>query len=157
MADRLVVMEGGRVRQVGSARELYEEPCDAFVAEFVGRCNLLPARREDDERVRTRGGLLLPSRKRQDERSTADTIAIRPERIAIEPGHRAAIQGRLEAVTYLGAQTEYQVLLGEAERVVVTRSTPVRDDPMLSVRPHDPVSLSWDMDAPRLIPETAKD
>ncbi|MGW1420151.1 ABC transporter ATP-binding protein [Bradyrhizobium manausense] len=157
MADRLVVMEGGRVRQVGSARELYEEPRDAFVAEFVGRCNLLPATREDDERVRTRGGLLLSSRRRADESSSASTLAIRPERIAIEPGHHAEIKGQLEAVTYLGAHTEYQVLLGESERVVVTRPTPVRDDPMLSVRTNDPVSLTWDTEAPRLIPETAKD
>ncbi|MBR0836895.1 ABC transporter ATP-binding protein [Bradyrhizobium manausense] len=157
MADRLVVMEGGRVRQVGSGRELYEEPRDAFVAEFVGRCNLLPATREDDERVRTRGGLLLSSRRRADESSSASTLAIRPERIAIEPGHHAEIKGQLEAVTYLGAHTEYQVLLGESERVVVTRPTPVRDDPMLSVRTSDPVSLTWDTEAPRLIPETAKD
>jgi len=45
MADRLVVMEGGRVRQIGSPRELYDEPQDAFVADFVGGCNILSGRR----------------------------------------------------------------------------------------------------------------
>ena len=41
MADRLVVMEGGRIRQAGTPRELYEYPSDTFVASFVGRCNLI--------------------------------------------------------------------------------------------------------------------
>lgn len=157
MADRLIVMERGRIRQVGTARELYDEPRDAFVADFVGRCNLLPASRENDERVRTRGGLLLPARRQPGELSAANTVAIRPERISIEPGHHAEVKGQLESVTYLGAQTEYQVLLDESERLVVTRSTPVFGDPMLSVRPKDPVTLRWDMGAPRFIPEVAVD
>ena len=61
MADRLVVMDAGRVRQIGSPRELYDEPQDAFVADFVGRCNILSGRRENDTHFRTDDGLLLPS------------------------------------------------------------------------------------------------
>jgi multiple sugar transport system ATP-binding protein len=46
LADRLAVLEGGRLQQVGTARELYERPCNRFVASFLGRpaLNLLPPR-----------------------------------------------------------------------------------------------------------------
>ena len=155
MADRLVVLEGGRVRQVGTARQLYEEPRDAFVAAFVGSCNLLNGQREDDSHIRTGGGLLLPARRAQDESPAANTVAIRPERISIEPGSQAEVAGHLEAITYLGSQTEYQVVLDGSERLVVTRPTPLGGDPMSTVAIGDPVSLRWDIDAPCFIPETS--
>ncbi|HEU5395057.1 MAG TPA: ABC transporter ATP-binding protein, partial [Candidatus Methylomirabilis sp.] len=44
LADRIAVMEGGRLVQVGTAEDLYARPADAFVAQFIGRMNLLPAR-----------------------------------------------------------------------------------------------------------------
>ncbi|WP_083854556.1 ABC transporter ATP-binding protein, partial [Teichococcus cervicalis] len=59
MADRLVVMDRGRVRQVGTAEELYEQPADPFVAGFVGRCNLVEGRLEAPGEFRARGGALL--------------------------------------------------------------------------------------------------
>ncbi len=45
LSDRIAVMSEGRIHQVGSPRQLYEEPADRFVASFVGRANALPARR----------------------------------------------------------------------------------------------------------------
>ncbi len=62
MADRLVVMERGRVRQVGTAEDLYERPADPFVAGFVGRCNLIEGAPGGPGTFRTVSGALLPSR-----------------------------------------------------------------------------------------------
>src|SRR5215472_2876524 len=122
MADRLVVMEGGRVRQIGSPRELYDEPQDAFVADFVGRCNILAGRRESATAFRTESGLVLAVDTVPGERENATAFALRPERISISPGAGGDVHGTLQAVTYLGPQTEYHVRVG-AELFVVVRQT----------------------------------
>src|SRR5205807_9855218 len=62
MADRLVVMNEGSVRQVGSQRDLYERPADKFVAGFVGRSTFLDGIVEAPGRFRTGGGLSLACR-----------------------------------------------------------------------------------------------
>jgi putative spermidine/putrescine transport system ATP-binding protein len=154
MADRLAIMEGGRVRQTGTPRELYDEPKDAFVADFIGRCNILPGRRENDTHFRTASGLLLRVDTGLNESKNANAFALRPERISIIPGSQGDIHGRVQAVTYLGPQTEYHVSIGE-EIFVVVRQTPGADEPLASVRPEDLVSLHWDRQAPRLIPQTS--
>jgi putative spermidine/putrescine transport system ATP-binding protein len=153
MADRLVVMDGGRVRQIGSPRELYDEPQDAFVADFVGRCNILPGRRETGTHFRTTSGLLLLVDTGVNESKNATAFALRPERISINPGSRGEVHGRVQTVTYLGAQTEYRVRIGE-ETLVVVRQTPGADEPLASVKPEDAVSLEWERKAPRLVPQT---
>jgi putative spermidine/putrescine transport system ATP-binding protein len=153
MADRLVVMDAGRVRQIGSPRELYDEPQDAFVADFVGRCNLLSGRRESETHFRTEGGLLLPVDTVANESKNATAFALRPERISIGPGADGDVYGPVQAVTYLGPQTEYHVRVGK-EVFVVVRQTPGANEPLASVKPEDLVSLAWDRGAPRLVPQT---
>jgi putative spermidine/putrescine transport system ATP-binding protein len=154
MADRLVVMEAGRVRQIGTPRELYDEPQDAFVADFVGRCNILAGRRENAAHFRTDSGLLLPVDTAANESNNATAFALRPERISISPGANGDIHGVLEAVTYLGPQTEYHVRIG-AEKFVAVRPTPGPHEPLASVKPPDMVSLAWEPKAPRLVPQTS--
>ena len=65
MADRLVVMNEGQVRQVGSQRDLYERPSDRFVAGFVGRSTFLAGTVEAPGRFRSDGGLSLRLPRRQ--------------------------------------------------------------------------------------------
>jgi len=154
MADRLVVMDGGRVRQIGSPRELYDEPQDAFVADFVGRCNILSGRRENATQFRTEGGLVLAVDTAPNESKNATAFALRPERISISPGANGDIHGPVLAVTYLGPQTEYHVRIGK-EVFVVVRQTPGANEPLASVKPEDLVSLQWDRGAPRLVPQTS--
>jgi putative spermidine/putrescine transport system ATP-binding protein len=151
MADRLVVMASGRVRQVGSPKELYDEPQDAFVADFVGRCNIITGRREGPSHFRTKGGLLLAVDTASRESDNATAFALRPERILINPGNNGHTCGLVEAVTYLGAQTEYHVRIDQ-ELFVVVRPTPSASEPLAAVKPHDPVSLAWEPTAPRLVP-----
>jgi putative spermidine/putrescine transport system ATP-binding protein len=154
MADRLVVMEGGRVRQVGSPRELYDAPQDAFVADFVGRCNILAGRRESETQFRTESGLVLSVDMASNESNNANAFALRPERISIQPGGKGDLKGAVQAVTYLGAQTEYHVRIGK-EVFVVIRPTPDANEPLATVRLQDQVSLQWDRKAPRLVPQTS--
>jgi putative spermidine/putrescine transport system ATP-binding protein len=153
MADRLVVMEGGRVRQIGTPRELYDAPKDAFVADFVGRCNILSGRRAGETEFRTDSGLALPVDIAAGECKDATAFALRPERITLQAGAAGGIQGTLRAVTYMGPQTEYVVAVG-AESLVVVQQTPGEGEPLAMLKPDDAVSLSWDRKAPRLVPQS---
>ena len=83
MADRLVVMSEGAVRQVGSQRDLYERPADRFVAGFVGRSTFLEGTLEAPGRFRTDGGLMLACSGGDPGRGV---LALRPERVEVRPG-----------------------------------------------------------------------
>jgi len=153
MADRLVVMERGRVRQVGTAEDLYERPADPFVAGFVGRCNLVDGALEGPGTFRAASGALLPC--------TASApppgrpvLALRPEHIRIAPAPDGS--GRLRAITYLGAQTEYHADLGGTPLVAVL-PTPGAKDPLRRISPGDAVAISWDPSSARLLPAAQHD
>jgi putative spermidine/putrescine transport system ATP-binding protein len=78
MADRLVVMNDGAVRQVGTQEDLYERPTDRFVAGFVGRSTFIEGQIESPGRFRSEGGLALVC---SGAVAGAATLALRPERI----------------------------------------------------------------------------
>jgi putative spermidine/putrescine transport system ATP-binding protein len=150
MSDRLVVMESGRVRQVGTAEELYENPADAFVADFVGRCNIIHGTIEGNA-LRSEGGILLPCNV-EAAPGNASVLALRPERIAVRPGSDSGgVLARLAAVLYLGAQTEYRLDL-DGTILTAIRATPADNDAMRRVKTGDMVSVSWDTAAARLLP-----
>ncbi len=120
MADRLVVMNEGSVRQVGSQRDLYERPADRFVAGFVGRSTFLDGAVEAAGRFRTDGGLSLVCR---DGKAGRAVLSLRPERVEIGPTARAGLDnslpGTVEFVSYLGALIDIHVRLSPADRLVV--------------------------------------
>jgi len=151
MADRLVVMERGRVRQVGTAEELYESPRDPFVAGFVGRCNLIEGQPEGAAGFRAKGGALLPCTIGASAAGSGAVLALRPERIALAAAEPREGAARLAAVTYLGAQTEYVVDYAGTPLVVI-RATPPEGDPLRRLAPGDAVTLTWDAAAARLLP-----
>jgi putative spermidine/putrescine transport system ATP-binding protein len=149
MADRLVVMERGRVRQVGTAEDLYERPADPFVAGFVGRCNLVEGVPEGAGAFRAVSGALLPFAGGGAQPAGPAVLALRPEQVAVSPA--ADGPARITAVTYLGAQTEYRMEIGGTALLAV-RPTPGPDDPLRRLRPGDAVALDWDRAAARLLP-----
>jgi putative spermidine/putrescine transport system ATP-binding protein len=121
MADRLVVMQDGEVRQVGTQQDLYERPRDRFIASFVGRSSFIEGEIEASGLFRSAGGLTLACNA-----STAAgpaTLALRPERLLIEaaplPGVDNSLPGVVEFVSYLGATVDMHVRISAKERVVV--------------------------------------
>jgi putative spermidine/putrescine transport system ATP-binding protein len=120
MADRLVVMNEGLVRQVGSQRDLYERPSDRFVAGFVGRSTFLDGTIEAPGRFRSDGGLSLSCR---DGKVGRAVLSLRPERIEIGPlapsGLDNSLPGTVEFVSYLGALIDIHVRLSPNDRLVV--------------------------------------
>ena len=115
MADRIVVMNAGRVEQVGPPAEVYRRPRTPFVARFVGQMNFLAAvasarrgwARVGDVELRYQPGF---------EGAAGDpmTLAIRPEEIAVGPaaqGVANALEARIESVQFLGPFTRLALSL----------------------------------------------
>jgi putative spermidine/putrescine transport system ATP-binding protein len=142
MADRLVVMSHGRVQQIGSQRDLYERPANAFVAGFVGRTNFLHGRVEAPGLFRTRSGLAI----RCDERAPAEgrTLSLRPERLSLatDPGTGTdnCFPGTVEFASYLGGILEYYVRLTPEDRLMVQAPNKLADG---AFAVGDSIHLTW--------------
>jgi spermidine/putrescine transport system ATP-binding protein len=142
MADRLAVMNEGRIEQVGSPREVYEEPASAYVADFLGVSNMLDAQAigtDSDGRCRVRVGdsELFASRGHTSARGPVKVV-VRPERVRVEaPGETGEnrLPGKIERVVYAGAISQLVVTLNSG--------TPIRC--MLA---NDGVASSFDRGAP---------
>jgi iron(III) transport system ATP-binding protein len=127
MADRIVVMNQGVIEQVGTPTEVYRKPKSAFVADFVGRTNFLPAVVVDREHVRFAGidlGCEL------DVRPGAGhdvTVAIRPEDVVVRhvtPETPNAFKTRIAEVEFLGSFCRVGLAVKRRELIVPTsRST----------------------------------
>ena len=120
MADRLVVMSDGAVRQVGTQQDLYERPIDRFVAAFVGRSSFIEGVVEAPGRFRSTGGLALTCGAAP---TGPATLALRPERIIVDAAPQAGMDndlpGVVEFVSYLGATVDMHVRISPKERVIV--------------------------------------
>jgi putative spermidine/putrescine transport system ATP-binding protein len=140
MADRLVVMSDGLVRQVGNQADLYERPADRFVADFVGRSTMLDGVVEVPGVFRTRGGLTLKSPPAP---AGPSVLALRPERLTLgeaTAGLDNRVEGVVSFVSYLGAMIDLHVRLNEQDHVVV--QTPNRRDSQLPTL-GDQVTVGW--------------
>jgi spermidine/putrescine transport system ATP-binding protein len=124
MSDRIAVMSQGRVQQLGQPLEIYEQPVNRFVADFIGDTNFITATVEADH-VHAGGGL-VPCRSaaglrllvKPIDRHTAGeqvTLALRPEKVALKPGADA----RVELAMYVGTDTTYEVRLADDSRLAV--------------------------------------
>ena len=149
MADRLVVMSEGSVRQVGSQRDLYERPADRFVAGFVGRSNLLIGRVIGPGRFETEAGVAIAC---LDGALGPGVIALRPERLALGAaamGLDNRLSGTVELVSYLGSSIDVHVRVSSADRVVV--NLPNRADGDLP-QEGDRIDVGWPATAAVVLP-----
>jgi spermidine/putrescine transport system ATP-binding protein len=151
MSDRIAVMNGGKVEQIGSPREIYEHPRTAFVADFIGSLNAL------DLTVEELVGACAVTRFGEGERvvvpvgsetQTGDSlrVAVRPERVEIGPvdspgpDRGSRLEGTIAQIVYLGMYTQFHVET-KAGRVVCHR---LADDSVEPLEPGLPVALSWE-------------
>jgi spermidine/putrescine transport system ATP-binding protein len=125
MSDRMAVMSDGVVQQLGTPRDVYEEPETTFVADFLGVSNLMSAFAEGGGRIRL-GDVVLGA-ERGDSAARGDVrLTIRPERIRLEPA-RSAGANRLRAtvrrIVYLGSVTHVFVELDGGDTLQATITT----------------------------------
>jgi len=142
LSDTIGVMRDGRMEQVGTPRELYDEPVSSFVADFVGGTNVLEG--------------VLPDA----------LLAVKPERVRIEPAPPGEVAARdmppgpigpgdwravgaIESVSYLGSEYRYAIRLGDQHIEVRTPDRVAADGHPLVAG--DVVAVSFDMDAARAL------
>src|SRR3989440_2969421 len=158
MSDRIAVMNGGRVEQTGSPRDIYEHPSTAFVADFIGSLNALDLR--IDELVGENAVMRLG----EDERIVVPVggsyrsgetlrVAVRPEQVQIEPAGSPMLNGgsRLEGtiaeIVFLGMYTQFHVDT-RAGRLVSHR---LADESLGPLEPGSRVTLSWEPEQASLL------
>lgn len=159
MSDRICLMNGGRIEQLGSPADLYFRPRTTFVADFLGESNLLPATVEA-----VSGGLLdvsfdgLPARGTVQANGAAfrrgdrAKVMIRPQNLHVSgaPGAPNTLSARLGDIVVTGGVTKsYLALPGDTPLVVaeLTRGAPGRH------LPGDTLTVSWQPEDAVAIPE----
>ena len=112
VSDRIIVMDEGKISQIGSPRELYEQPKSLFVANFIGDSNILPCTisgSSKKEKVLTIGQLKI---KKTDVsvKNGATSALIRPEHIKLtQKATTSSLAGTIEKATYIGSKVEYNI------------------------------------------------
>src|SRR6266851_307495 len=117
MSDRLAVMSNGRIEQIGSPVEVYEEPATAYVADFLGVSNMMRGTGDGTGRVRIGDFQLMATRGDVGARGRI-RIVIRPERVYLEDHGTAGdnrIPGMVERVLYVGSTIQVIVHLAHGE------------------------------------------
>ena len=105
MSDTVVVMDGGRIQQIGTPEDIYNEPKNAFVADFIGESNIL------DGIMRADGVVEIFNRRFQCldsgfEKDEPVDVVIRPEDVDIVPENEGQLKGTVTAVTFKGVHND---------------------------------------------------
>lgn len=148
LSDRVVVMRSGEVMQVGTPVEIYSQPANTFVAEFIGKVNFLPAEvlggaasrqpakgeagsTTDAVRLRVSGQELIIGKDGltalPDGALTPGrylTVVVRPEALALVEAEAGLMKGRIVHATYLGASAEYIVETNQGQELSITTLNP---------------------------------
>ena len=123
MSDRIVVMNAGRIEQIGRAEEIYERPATEFVAGFIGISNIFEGVIDDatDEYSLVRIGDANVRILTGDFKSGSRVrLLVRPEKIGISTdGRRYALQGTIQSAVYLGESTQWRVSLDDGQGITV--------------------------------------
>ncbi|MDP9224046.1 MAG: ABC transporter ATP-binding protein [Actinomycetota bacterium] len=155
MSDRIAVMSDGRIEQVGSPQNVYEEPSTAYVADFLGTSNLMAGRslgRSDGRGCVVRLGDVELEVQEGDVDATGEVlVVIRPERIDVEPhgtsgGNR--VPGMVERVVYVGASTQLIIRLVSGASLQALLSSGA---PSTALEQGTPVSVHLPSDALRVL------
>ena len=160
MSDRIVVMDEGEIMQVGSPREIYEEPANMFVARFVGQINVFSGRvnnlGQDQLSVDVDTTVCTVKNKGKFELGQKVRILLRPEDMRIETVRDLAadpelrkdfalggyFRGRVDETVYKGATYDVYMTLGSGKSLVITEFFN-EDDEDVYFQPGDEVAVSW--------------
>lgn len=117
MSDRVVVMNNGVIEQIGTPEDIYNEPVNAFVADFIGEANILNGTMVDDCRINILGKELECVDKGFGKNTPVDVV-IRPEDIEITSPENGQLVGTVEKSTFKGVHYEMSVMCGKCEILI---------------------------------------
>ena len=167
MSDRIYIMREGQIIQSGSPRELYDEPVNRYVADFVGKTNFFSGEVVDvsDSKVtiKSESGQILVGALSKGAAGLAigseACVAVRPEMISITASSEAndftniAIHGQVMNRIFLGEHSEYLIATEGCGDVLVLSPKSIESNSR-SFAPGDNVSLSWKPDAALVLGDT---
>jgi spermidine/putrescine transport system ATP-binding protein len=159
MSDRLAVMAGGRIEQVGPPTELYEAPATTYVAGFLGVANLFPATAalsDGGGRCRLRVGEFELEAAGGDTAATGEVrVVIRPERVRLEEYGSTGpnrVPGMVERLVYQGPATQLVIRLANGESL---QALVQHQGQPLSWRQGTAIAVHLPADALRVLPESS--
>ena len=105
MSDTIVVMSDGRIQQIGTPTDIYNEPKNAFVADFIGESNIVDGIMREDFKV-TFSGHTFECVDKGFEKNEPVDVVVRPEDVDIVPLEKGMLQGLITSVTFMGVHYE---------------------------------------------------
>jgi spermidine/putrescine transport system ATP-binding protein len=156
MADTIAVMNQGRIEQLGAPEELYERPATAFVAGFLGACNLLDgelvARASDVVELVTPEGarLRVPTDRVNGHDAAAVRVGVRPEKLRLVPagsseGDLNVLRGTVTDASFLGVLTQYIVRTTSGHEMTAIAQNDGAHD-LTTIGPGREVDVAWSPD-----------
>ena len=119
MSDRVVVMDGGKIQQVGTPQDIYNEPENAFVADFIGESNIVDGVMLRDYYVEFSGARFTCLDKGFAENEAVDVV-VRPEDVDIVSHEKGMLTGIVTSVAFLGVHYEIIVDIGGFKWMIQT-------------------------------------
>ena len=119
MSDTIVVMADGEIQQIGSSTDIYNEPKNAFVADFIGESNILDGIMLDDLKVKFSGHVFDCVDKGFGKNKPVDVV-VRPEDVDIVSTEKGMLRGTVTAVTFKGVHWEMIVDIGGFKWMIQT-------------------------------------
>ena len=119
MSDTVVVMSEGKIHQIGTPIDIYNEPVNAFVADFIGESNILDGVMLEDYKVSFSGQTFTCLDKGFEPREPVDVV-VRPEDVDIVPVERGQLTGLVTGVTFMGVHYEIIVDVGGFKWMIQT-------------------------------------
>ena len=119
MSDTVVVMHEGKIQQIGSPVDIYNEPENAFVADFIGESNILDGVMKEDYRVAFSGKEFKCLDTGFGKNEAVDVV-VRPEDVDIVPEDKGMLRGIVTSVTFLGVHYEIIVDIGGFKWMIQT-------------------------------------
>ena len=111
MSDTVVVMNEGRIQQIGTPQDIYNEPVNAFVADFIGESNILDGVMNEDLAV-TFSGRRFVCLDKGFERNEPVDVVVRPEDVDIVPVEKGQLTGTVTQITFKGIHYEIIIDIG---------------------------------------------
>ena len=123
MSDKIVVMNQGYIQQTGTPEQIYNEPENAFVADFIGDSNLFPATFVEDEKI-TIDGVVFPCVDKGFGRNKPVDVVIRPEDVSLLDAGKGTVDGVVTDLIFKGVH--YEMCVDVQGREWVSQSTHAR-------------------------------
>lgn len=136
MSDTIVVMKDGVIQQIGSPKQIYDEPKNAFVADFIGESNIYSGTIIDDNHVAFLGHRFecvdkFPKNEKVD-------VVIRPEDIFLMEEGKGMVDGMLVSKIFKGVHYEYVMMVGKSEVVIQdTQDHEINQKMSIFIKPFD--------------------